>query len=73
VSVSESLSTFFPPSPVLKNSSDKLQCLHDLYAYERNLLGYALRKLKETEKERRRDGAKKEVISSEVKEKMRLQ
>jgi hypothetical protein len=59
VSVSESLSTFFSPFPVLKNLSDKLQCLHDLYAYERNLLGYALGKLKETEKEKQSDGGKK--------------
>jgi hypothetical protein len=56
---SESLSTFFPPFPALKNSSDKLQCLHDLYAYKRNLLGYALRKQKETEEKGQEDEKKR--------------
>jgi hypothetical protein len=56
----------FPPFSVLKNSSEELQCLHDLYAYKRNLLVDPLR---------RREARRwvKEVISSEMKEKMRLQ
>jgi hypothetical protein len=60
----------FPPFPVLKNLSDELQCLHDLYAYKRNLLVYPLRR-----RDRRREAKRwvKEVISSEMKEKMRLQ